>query len=93
MTLRFEWDEEKRRANLRKHGIDLADCTAVFDGYTVTAEDSRFDYAEQRFATFGLTQGRVIVITHTETLHAIRFISAREATRHEREIYFARIAH
>jgi uncharacterized DUF497 family protein len=30
----FEWDEDKRQANIRKHGIDFVDVPAVFDGYT-----------------------------------------------------------
>ena len=39
----------KRRANLRKHGIDFADAETIFAGHTVTAEDTREAYPEQRF--------------------------------------------
>lgn len=44
--MEFEWDEAKRLANLRKHGIEFIDVTIVFDGYIVTVEDSRFSYGE-----------------------------------------------
>jgi len=52
--MEYEWDEAKRLANLRKHGIDFIDIPTVFEGYIVTVEDDRYDYGEQRFVTFGL---------------------------------------
>ena len=33
--MEFEWDENKRAANLRKHGVDLLAGTALFDGRPV----------------------------------------------------------
>lgn len=86
--VRFEWDEAKREANLRKHGIDFVEIEALFDGYTVTFEDER-DYGEQRFVTIGLFQGSVVVVAHTERGSSIRVISARKAVRHEQEKYFS----
>jgi len=50
----FTWDEAKRRANLRKHGIDFLDAERIFRGFTLTAEDSREAYGEPRFLTLGL---------------------------------------
>ncbi len=47
--MKFAWDEEKRKANRVKHGIDFADAEAVFAGATFTFEDDRFTYEEQRF--------------------------------------------
>jgi len=52
-----EWDEAKRVANLRKHGIDFTDVPTVFDGDILTVEGDRYIYGEQRFVTFGLLQG------------------------------------
>ena len=72
--MRFAWDETKRRANLRKHGLDFADSEAVFGGITFTMEDRRFDYDERRFVTLGLLRDVVVVIAHTETGSAIRVI-------------------
>ena len=63
--MRFEWDEGKREANLRKHGIDFVGVEAVFDGLTVTMEDDRWDYGEQRFVTFDVLEGRVVAVVHT----------------------------
>ena len=52
--MRVEWDEEKRAANLRKHGIDFVGAEAVFAEVTVTIEDDRLEYGERRFVTFGV---------------------------------------
>lgn len=86
------WDEAKRRANLRKHGLDFVDAEAVFDGVTYTYEDDRLAYGEQRFVTLGLLRAVVISIVHTEEGDHIHVISMRKATKHEREIYFESIA-
>ena len=89
---RIEWDEAKRRINLQKHGLDFADAEAVFAGRTVTVEDARMDYGERRFLSFGLLQGRVVVIAHTERDEAIRVISMRKASKHEQRGYFSQIS-
>jgi len=88
----FEWDETKCLANLRKHGIDFTDVPPVFDGDIVTVEDNRYGYGEQRFVTFGLLQGRVIAVVHTEREDSIRIISARKATKYEQQTYFEQLS-
>jgi uncharacterized protein len=90
--VRFEWDEAKREANLRKHGIDFIDIPALFEGYTVTVEDERFAYEEQRFVTFGVLEGRVVAVVHTERADVIRIISIRKATRSEEASYFSTLS-
>ena len=90
--MRFEWDEKKRQGNLKKHGIDFADLEPLFLGVTLTILDDRFDYEEDRFVTFGLMNGVVLVVAHTEENDVIRFISARKATRNEEKRYFEEIA-
>lgn len=85
--MRFTWDERKRKTNLRDHGFDFSDTRQVFEGPTVTYEDDRFAYEEQRFVTLGLLQGIPVSIVHTETRDRIHVISFRRATRHE-EIFF-----
>ncbi len=50
----FEWNEGKRLANLRKHGIDFRDAHLAFAGLTVMREDSRYAYGERRLHTLGL---------------------------------------
>ncbi|WP_009633970.1 BrnT family toxin [Synechocystis sp. PCC 7509] len=86
--MEYEWDEAKRLANLRKHGVDFVDVPAVFDGDILTVEDNRYSYGEQRFVTFGLLQGRVIAVVHTELKDYTRIISARKATKYEQRTYF-----
>jgi Uncharacterized protein conserved in bacteria len=43
----FEWDPEKNRANLRKHGIDFEDAREVFEGAYLEGPDERFFGAQQ----------------------------------------------
>jgi uncharacterized DUF497 family protein len=86
--MRYEWDESKRRASLRKHSLDFADASKIFDGLTYTIEDNREDYGEDRYLTFGLLRDKVVVIVHTERGDTIRIISIREALKHEAKAYF-----
>jgi uncharacterized DUF497 family protein len=87
----FAWDEAKRRANLRKHGIDFADAATIFRGITVTAEDDREAYGERRFLTLGLLEDQVVSVAHTERGQEIRIISILKATKHEARFYFPQI--
>jgi hypothetical protein len=89
--MKFAWDEAKRRANLRKHGLDFMDARTVFSGVTRAIEDRRFPYGEQRFVTLGMLRDTVVVIAHTETASEVRVISMRKATRHEHKLYFESI--
>ena len=89
--MNFEWDENKRLSNLEKHGIDFIDAPIIFKGYTLTVEDDRFDYGEQRFITIGILNERVVVVIHTEKKDFIRIISIRKASKYERKNYFATI--
>jgi uncharacterized DUF497 family protein len=91
--MRFDWDETKRQANIRKHGIDFADTVTVFDGDIVTIEDTRFDYGESRFITLGLVKSHVVVVAHTEEEDVIRIISVRKATKNEEFAYFQQVAY
>lgn len=89
--MRFEWDEKKRQANLRKHGIDFADAWRVFENETYTETDDRFDYGEIRSFSLGLLFGEVVAISHIESDEAIRFISIRKAKNDEQKKYFREI--
>ena len=87
----FVWDEAKRLANLKKHGIDFADAEKIFRGLTFTAEDDREAYGEPRFLTLGLLEDQVVSVAHTERGEEIRIISIRKATKHEARFYFSQI--
>ncbi len=90
--MRYEWDEDKRRTNIQKHGIDFAGIEKMFAGQTVTILDERFDYGENRYITVGLLAGQAVVVAHTETDEVIRVISVRKATKNEEISYFEEIA-
>jgi hypothetical protein len=85
----FEWDPRKARANRRKHGIEFADVTAIFEdegALTVTDDITAVDI--QRFLTLGRdTLGRILFVAYTRRADRIRIISARRATRDERREY------
>ena len=89
--MKFEWDETKRKLNIKKHGIDFVDAPSIFSGYTLTLEDDRYDYGEERFVTFGILGGRVIAVAHTESEELIRIISIRKATKYKEKEYFSQI--
>ncbi len=87
--MRYIFDPKKQAANLKKHGYDFDDAPQVIEsGRTVTFEDRRFDYDEQRFITLGVLRDDVVVITTAETDETIRVISMRKAERNEEKIYY-----
>jgi uncharacterized DUF497 family protein len=89
--MEFEWNEDKRLSNINKHQIDFIGSEILFDGYTVTIEDDRHSYGDQRFVTFGNLHNRIVAVVHTETPEAIRIISIRKATKNEIRGYYATI--
>ncbi len=91
MRLKYEWDKAKNQRNFVKHGLKFEDAELVFSGPSVTFEDDRFDYGEQRLATLGLLAGRVVVIAHSPRDERTRIISMRKGNRREQEIYQKRL--
>lgn len=87
--MRFEWNPAKANKNLQKHGVSFEEASSVFhDPLAVTGADPDHSEVEERTVTFGMSsQGRLLVVSHTERGDAIRIISARLATQHERYIY------
>jgi hypothetical protein len=57
----FVWDENKRAVNLRKHGIDFADCAQMFQGPLVTWPDMRFDYGRDQMHSGGTERGILLL--------------------------------
>ena len=87
--MKFEWDPHKAEVNLRKHRVSFAEAvTAMLDEFSKTASDPDHSAEERRFITFGLSaRGRLLVVFTTERGNSMRIISARTATKLEREIY------
>ena len=88
----FEWDVDKSRLNLAKHGLSFEDAEKVFDGPCLTFEDTRSDYGEERFLTLGRLESRLVVIAHTYRGENVRVISMRKASSRERKHYEERQA-
>jgi uncharacterized DUF497 family protein len=91
ISMKYTWDDSKRRANMKKHRLDLADAEKVFAGATFTFEDKRFDYGEQRWVTMGLLGLAVVVVVHTESEEVIHVISIRKAEKTEQALYYANL--
>ncbi len=91
--MEFEWDEGKRKENLRKHGIDFVDVPEAFEGPMLIRMDARTGYGEDRWIGLGYIQSRIIVICFTERNRGrtIRIISARKALSHERKIFAEKV--
>jgi uncharacterized DUF497 family protein len=82
------WDPEKRKLNILKHGIDLAELEIVFDLPMETNEDRTSDYAERRLRSFCWFKGRVVVLVWADQGEDIRLISCRNGDRRETRKYF-----
>lgn len=87
MTLRFEWDDDKARRNLRKHGVSFEEAQTVFDDALARIDpDPAHSSAESRAIIIGYSeQRRLLLISFVERNDAIRIISARAADARERK--------
>lgn len=92
--MKYEWDTSKNERNIEKHGISFEQVTSVFEGeWALKFEDNRFNYGEKREITIGLMKLATIkeeiiaVVVHTQRNQKIRIISARKASKKERNLY------
>lgn len=86
----FEWDSEKERINIKKHGLDFSTAARVFkDENRLEIYDELHSDFEERYITIGVIDNiaYVVVVVYTERGEAIRIISARKATNNERRMY------
>ncbi len=81
--MKFEWDENKRQENLRKHGFDFVDAWRIFKNYRVNFIDDRFDNGALRLVRIGFLGGRIVTTVYTEGDEITRIISLRKATKNE----------
>ncbi len=85
--MEFEWDNEKNKRNIEKHGIDFADAALIFDHPLLEYEYVRKDYGEKRFCGIGTFEETELSISYTIRGNNIRIISARRARKDERQKY------
>ena len=87
----FDWDENKNRINLAKHGITFEEASTVFfDDRAILFDDPEHSIDEDRFLLLGMSEtAKVCIVCHCyrESDTVIRIISARQATRKEEERY------
>ena len=90
----FSWDTRKALKNYRKHGVPFEEASTVFsDPEALDWEDLEHPAAERRWKRLGLsTQGRTLLVVYTlrrlgNGIETIRIISARQASRRERQAY------
>ncbi len=89
---RYEWDPEKARANLAKHGVSFEEAESAADHRDAQwFPDHTHSLAEERFWVFGFSkEGRLLLVVTSESGPRPRIISAWRATKRERREYEAR---
>ena len=87
--LEFEWNQQKAKSNLQKHGVSFIEAVDVFnDDFSSTVLDPDSSRGEFRYLTFGRTSAfRYLVVSYTERSDRVRIISARKMTPRERKAY------
>ena len=87
--MKFEWDKSKAAANVKKHGVSFEEAMTVFDNsLAVIFSDEAHSTGEFREIIIGHSRrDRLLLIAFTERQDSVRIISARPATRQEREDY------
>ena len=86
----FEWDENKRERNIRKHGIDFVSVVSIFDDpNALEAYDEEHSDYEDRYQIIGMAKPGVLFVAYTErdNRNTIRLISARRAEKSEIAMY------
>jgi uncharacterized DUF497 family protein len=82
----YEWDEDKRKINLEKHNFDFIDAIEIFrDLERIECMTQRND--EIRYQTIGEINNMIVLVVYTNRMSKKRIISARRASKHEREAY------
>ena len=85
--MKFEWDPEKAKRNLKNHAVSFDESVTVFyDPLSATFDDPDHSIGEHRYITIGFSsRSRLLVVGHTDREEIIRIINARPATAHERK--------
>ncbi len=83
----FEWDENKNESNKAKHDISFEEATEAFKDKKGIEQKAK-NYGEDRFAFIGKIMNKIIFVVYTKPRKLIkRLISARPASRKERQVY------
>jgi len=87
--LEFEWDDQKARLNLKKHGVGFEEAEMVFDDLSARIiDDPDHSLDESREIIIGYSdRRRLLFVSYMARGNRIRIIGARLATREERRAY------
>ncbi len=87
--MRFEWDDDKAKANVSKHHVTFEQAATAFgDPLALTIDDPDNPASEERFLHLGMaSSGILVVVAFTERSGSVRIISARRPTRAETRAY------
>jgi hypothetical protein len=88
--VRFEWNEQKAKANLRKHGVTFQEAATVFHDFSMKLRlDVVHSDNETRYVALGISDhGRLLVVSHCyRGADVVRLISARRAAKAELKLY------
>ncbi len=87
--LKFEWDLEKAKKNLKKHDVSFEEASTIFeDPQFISFLDEEHSTDEERHITIGMSDKIcLLMVAHTERRNLIRLISARKATKNEEKFY------
>lgn len=88
--IHYQWDEEKRRANFKKHRLDFEDAWQVYEHPNKVTLVDEYPY-EDRLRDLVEIDGTVRLLVYTIRGAKVRCISFRAATRGEREYYYEEI--
>jgi len=88
--MNFEWDENKNRINVKKHGLNFKDVHFCFENPIMEKVDDRFEYGEKRYTALALLLGRAVNLVYTKKNETIRIISFRKANEREKKAYLQR---
>ncbi len=91
IQMEFEWDDQKEKENIKKHGIDFTTAAHVFsDEFRIEKYDDRHSHEEDRYLVIGAIHEwlSVVTVVYTPRSNVIRLISARIATKEEKEEYY-----
>ncbi|MBA4369871.1 MAG: hypothetical protein C0403_19760 [Desulfobacterium sp.] len=90
--LRFEWDKQKEKTNIKKHGVSFDEARTVFyDENAIQYFDPDHSESEDRFILLGISfKLRILVVCHCfrESETVVRIISARKADQNEEDEYW-----
>ena len=86
--MKIDWDEEKNKINIQKHGYSFKKAAKVFLDEDRIESDLYYENSEYRYNVIGKIKDVVFVVCTDRKEDTIRLISARKATKREEAIYY-----